>query len=177
MLASLISYRPHRKKVSSKSPFPLKRPDPSSPHPYATPVFDIGDSSFDDQQEPDAASFSGSSEQAPQLPATEPVNSPRVEVDIDFTPSDWLTSHFLKTDSIAGPSGLTAAATTIASSANAGKSEDTLQSTDAGSDGEDDEMSSASEDYVSNLEAMDVRRPWLSSECTNLTTPHRRQIS
>ncbi|KAJ7701756.1 hypothetical protein B0H17DRAFT_163878 [Mycena rosella] len=159
MLASLISYRPNRKKVTSKTPFSLgKRPDPASPHPYAAQVFDIGDSSFE-EPEPETASLKEA--QAPPLapqravPA-EPVNSPRVEVDIDFTPADWFPSHFLKTDSIAGPSGLNAAATAIASNADAAKSRDTLPTTDAGSEGEDDELSSASEDFVSNLEAMDA---------------------
>ncbi|KAJ7481622.1 hypothetical protein FB451DRAFT_132921 [Mycena latifolia] len=155
MLASLISYRPNRKKISSKSPFSLRRPDPASPHPYATQVFDIGESSFE-EPEPEAASLSSRNEPPSQPPAAEPVNSPRVEVNIDFTPADWFPSHFLKTDSIAGPSGLTAAATAIASSANAGKSVDTLPTTDAGSDEEDDDEISSADDFVSNLEGMDA---------------------
>ncbi|KAJ6591110.1 hypothetical protein DFH09DRAFT_193634 [Mycena vulgaris] len=156
MLASLISnYRPNRKKISTstKSPFSLRKLDPTSPHPYAaTQVFDIGESSFE-EREPEAASLV--SNDPPQLPPAEPVNSPRVEVDIDFTPADWFPSHFLKTDSIAGPSGLTGAAVAITSSVDAAKSGETLQTSDAGSD-DDDETSITSEDFVSNLEAMDA---------------------
>ncbi|KAJ7507275.1 hypothetical protein B0H11DRAFT_197595 [Mycena galericulata] len=150
MLQSLISYRPNRKKISSKSPFPFRKPDPTSPHPYATQVFDIGDSSFDDQ-EPDARP---SYEPSPQLPPPgEPAYSPRVDVNIDFTPADWFPSHFLKSDSIAGPSGLTSAANAIVTGANAGKSAETLHTTDDGEE-EDDDLSATSEDVVSNLEAL-----------------------
>ncbi|KAJ7094005.1 hypothetical protein B0H15DRAFT_149689 [Mycena belliarum] len=161
MLASLISYRPNRKKVSSsstKSPFSLKRTGPASP--YASQVFDIGESSYDESLR-DTTSFSGPSEAPlPPPPGAEAVVSPRVEVDIDFTPADWFPSHFLKTDSVAGPSSLSHAATVVASSAS--KSVDTLPTTEAGSDDadgddyEEDEEISSAEDFVTNLEAMDA---------------------
>lgn len=155
MLHSIISYRPNRKKISSKSPFSLKKADPSSPHPYATQVFDIGDSSFEEPEPEPRVSLD-----PPQLPPAEPVHSPRVDVNIDFTPADWFPSHFLKTDSIAGPSGLAGAANAIVGSANAAKSADTLETRDPASDGEeedDDDISTTSEDVVSNLEALGVR--------------------
>ncbi|KAJ7130135.1 hypothetical protein C8R44DRAFT_871976 [Mycena epipterygia] len=158
MLASLRSYRPNRKKVSSKSPFSLKRSDPASPHPYATPVFDIGESSFE-EPEPDVASSIGHGLPL-QLPPQEKVHSPRVDVDIDFTPADWFPSHFLKTESVSGPSGLAAAASAIVTSTDASRSADTSQTTDGGgaSDGEDEDEdeSSMSDDVVHNLEAMDA---------------------
>ncbi|KAJ7326384.1 hypothetical protein DFH08DRAFT_1084939 [Mycena albidolilacea] len=160
MLASIISYRPNRKKVSSKSPFSLKRPDPASPHPYATQVFDIGDSSFE-EVDPDAVPASRVHDPVPKLSPPEPVKSPRVDIDIDLTPADWFPSHFLKTDSIAGPSSLTGAATAIASSANASKSAETFE-TDGASDEEEeededeDEDDMSEEDFVSNLEGLDA---------------------
>ncbi|KAJ6612817.1 hypothetical protein B0H10DRAFT_1952060 [Mycena sp. CBHHK59/15] len=156
MLASLINYRPNRKKIPSKSPFSLRRPDPSSPHPYAPHVFDIGGESSFEEPEPDPASSVAHYEPEPPHPLPEPVISPRVDVNIEFTPGDWFPSHFLKTDSIAGPSGLAGAASAIATSANARKSEDTFQTTDTTSEGEDDETSSTSEDVVSNLQALDA---------------------
>jgi hypothetical protein len=156
MLASLISYRPNRKKVSSKSPFSLKRPDPSSPHPYSATVFDIGESSYE-EVDPDAASSSRIHDSSLKLPTGDPVHSPRVDIDIDLTPADWFPSHFLKTDSIAGPSSLTGAASAIAASATASKSADTLQTDAASDEEEEDDASTTSEDVVSNLEAMDVR--------------------
>jgi hypothetical protein len=161
MLASIISYRPNRKKVSSKSPFSLKRPDPASPHPYATQVFDIGESSFE-EVDPDAVSASRVHDPVPKLSPPQPVKSPRVDIDIDLTPADWFPSHFLKTDSIAGPSSLTGAATAIASSANASKSAETFE-TDGASDEEEeededeDEDDMSEEDFVTNLEGLDVR--------------------
>jgi hypothetical protein len=159
MLASLISYRPNRKKVSSKSPFSLRRPDPTSPHPYATQVFDIGDSSYEELEPAARPSASVELNRPPQLP-TEKVISPRVDVNIDFTPADWFPSHFLKSDSIAGPSGASAVADIA--SADAGKSGGTLQTRDTASEEEeeeeeDDDTSSLSEDVVSSLQAMDVR--------------------
>ncbi|KAJ7747976.1 hypothetical protein DFH07DRAFT_747536 [Mycena maculata] len=158
MLASLRNYVPNRKKISSKSPFSLRKPDPASPHPYATQVFDIGDSSFE-EREPEPRP---STEPSPRLPP-EADNSPRVDVNIDLTPADWFPSHFLKTDSIAGPSGLSA---TTGARANAAKSADTLPSTDPGSEEEeeDDNLSVSSEDFVSNLEALDA------SDFVNLPT-------
>jgi hypothetical protein len=161
MLASIISYRPNRKKVSSKSPFSLKRPDPASPHPYATQVFDIGESSFE-EVDPDAVPASRVHDPVPKLSPPQPVKSPRVDIDIDLTPADWFPSHFLKTDSIAGPSSLTGAATAIASSANASKSAETFE-TDGASDEEEeededeDEDDMSEEDFVTNLEGLDVR--------------------
>ncbi|KAK7042358.1 hypothetical protein R3P38DRAFT_3448248 [Favolaschia claudopus] len=167
MLASLRNYRPNRKKITSKSPFSFKRPDPASPHPYATQVFDIGESSFEEPADSDVVSNAsrGGFEPVvaaapPQLPPVEPVNSPRVEIDIDLTPADWFPSHFLKTDSIAGPSSLTGAATTIAESSNAAKSADTLASAEMASDEEEEEddeedYSDASEDNLEDLDASD----------------------
>lgn len=163
MLASLISYRPNRKKVSSKSPFSLKRPDPASPHPYATQtqVFDIGESSFEEVDQ-DAVPASRVHDPVPKPSPPQPVKSPRVDIDIDLTPADWFPSHFLKTDSIAGPSSLTGAATAIASTANASKSAETFETNGASDeeeeeDEDEDEDDMSEEDFVSNLEGMDVR--------------------
>ncbi|KAJ7135432.1 hypothetical protein C8R43DRAFT_617528 [Mycena crocata] len=152
MLASLISYRPNRKKITSKSPFSLKRPDPASPHPYATQVFDIGDSSFE-EPEPDAAS--SHYEPPPPIAAAEPIHSPRVEVDIDLTPADWFPSHFLKTDDpIAGPSDLSVGSTSAI--VDAPRSAGTLQTNVGSDEDDDDDYSSTSDDVVSNLQAMDA---------------------
>ncbi|KAK7001042.1 hypothetical protein R3P38DRAFT_2559862 [Favolaschia claudopus] len=182
MLASLRNYRPNRKKITSKSPFSFKRPDPASPHPYATQVFDIGESSFEEPADSDVVSNAsrGGFEPVvaaapPQLPPVEPVNSPRVEIDIDLTPADWFPSHFLKTDSIAGPSSLTGAATTIAESFNAAKSADTFDSADAASeeeeeDDDEEDYSDASED---NLEDLDVRASDFLSVPENDETPNQ----
>ncbi|KAJ7628573.1 hypothetical protein FB45DRAFT_1004140 [Roridomyces roridus] len=148
MLSSLINYRPNRKKISViKSPFPVKKPDPASPHPYASQVFEIGDNSFEEQDQDGRSSVS---EQVPaQAPPpagpAPPVHSPRVDVDIESTPSDWFPSHFLKTDSIAGPSGLSAAAKLIVTSATADAEDE---------DEGDDHTSETSEDVLSNLEAL-----------------------
>ncbi|KAJ6481709.1 hypothetical protein C8R45DRAFT_310247 [Mycena sanguinolenta] len=154
MLASLRSY--NRKKFSSKSPFSLKRADPASPHPYATQVFDIGDSkSSFEAIDHDTASTSRVHDPLPKLLPVEPVATPRVEIDIDLTPADWFPAHFLKSDSIAGPSNSTSAANAIAPSATASQSVDTLETDDASYE-EDEERSEVSDDLASNLEALDA---------------------
>ncbi|KAJ6511372.1 hypothetical protein C8R47DRAFT_732240 [Mycena vitilis] len=167
MLASLksISSFQNRKKVSSKSPFSLKRPDPASPHPYATPtpVFDIGESSYEELV-PDAASSSRIHDSTP-IHLAEPIASPRVEVDIDVTPADWFPSHFLRTDSVAAPRSLAGAAAVIAESSTASKSVDTLQTDDLSDDEDEDTSTTSEDDVVSNLEAMDA------SNFVNLPVP------
>ncbi|CAK5278400.1 unnamed protein product [Mycena citricolor] len=111
MLASLINnYRPKGKKAASSAakpttPFSRRTADPASSQPYGPQVYDIGGakSSFEDG---DAASSTRSFEPtASHVSAapTESVVSPRVDIDIDFTPADWFPSHFLKTDSVVGP--------------------------------------------------------------------------
>ncbi|CAK5263505.1 unnamed protein product [Mycena citricolor] len=113
MLASLINnYRPKGKKAAAASsaakpttPFSRRTADPASSQPYGPQVYDIGGakSSFEDG---DAASSTRSFEPtASHVSAapTESVVSPRVDIDIDFTPADWFPSHFLKTDSVVGP--------------------------------------------------------------------------
>ncbi|KAJ6506737.1 hypothetical protein C8R45DRAFT_510545 [Mycena sanguinolenta] len=153
MLASLRSY--NRKKFSSKSPFSLKRADPESPHPYATQVFDIGDSrSSFEAIDHDTASTSRVHDPLTKLHPVEPVVPPRVEIDIDLTPADWFPAHFLKSDSIAGPSDSTSAANAIAPSATASQSVDTLEPDDASYE-EDEELSEASEDLAPDLKALD----------------------
>ncbi|KAF7319440.1 hypothetical protein HMN09_00282500 [Mycena chlorophos] len=128
--ASLINYRPNLNKKkggssgpsgsssSSKLPFSLRRADPTSSYPYASEVFDITGttSSFGDVSEHSgdtpALPLPGSLPNSTSLSLpTENVASPRVDIDIDFTPADWFPSHFLnKTDSVAGPSSLGAVA-------------------------------------------------------------------
>ncbi|KAF7341968.1 hypothetical protein MVEN_01783500 [Mycena venus] len=137
--------------------FALEYRNPASPHPYATQVFDIGESSYEEvENNADATSTSRVHDPVPKLPPVEPVISPRVDIDIDLTPADWFPSHFLKTDSIAGPSSLTGAASAIAESANASKSADTLQTDEASDEEDDDDLSETSEDVVSGLEALDA---------------------
>ncbi|KAF7343493.1 hypothetical protein MVEN_01782200 [Mycena venus] len=87
----------------------------------------------------------------PKLPPVEPVISPRVDIDIDFDPGGLVSLSFLKTDSIAGPSSLTGAASAIAESANASKSADTLPTDEASDEEDDDDLSETSEDVVSGL--------------------------
>ncbi|KAJ7164974.1 hypothetical protein C8R46DRAFT_301463 [Mycena filopes] len=163
MLASLRNYRPNRKKTPSKSPFSLgKRSDPGSPSAYGSQVFDIGESSYE-ERDLDPTSSVGRIYEVPKSLPPEPVVSPRVDVDIEQTPADWFPSHFLKTDSIAGPSSLAAAANTIAATAPKTKSVETFDN-DAGSEGEEDEEDeddddlsiSTGEEFVANLESMDA---------------------
>ncbi|KAJ7031627.1 hypothetical protein C8F04DRAFT_1110043, partial [Mycena alexandri] len=159
MLASLRNYRPNRKKITSKSPFSLgKRTDVG----YESQVFDIGESSYEERDLDPTSSAGRIYESLPQLPPPEPVVSPRVEVDIEQTPADWFPSHFLKTDSIAGPSSLTAAASAIlvppppVDTPDNDEGEDDAEDEEEEDDDDEDYSMSSGDEFVANLESLDA---------------------
>ncbi|KAJ7057079.1 hypothetical protein C8F01DRAFT_1153323 [Mycena amicta] len=151
--ASLINYRPNKKKVTSSSskttPFSLRRADPTASHPYVQEVFDItGETSFSESE--NSYDVLASTSLPTSTLSADAVASPRVDVDIEFTPADWFPSHFLKTDSVAGPSSLGAAASAIvAGNANANASAESLTATD-----DEGSVSVSDDDLAEDLKAL-----------------------
>ncbi|KAF7292883.1 hypothetical protein MIND_01187400 [Mycena indigotica] len=166
--ASLINYRPNlpnlnKKKAGGSSgskPFSLRRADPTSSLPYE--VFDIstGKTSFSESERSFEATLSSSLPTTTTLPSSLPTSSlsaadiisPRVDVDIEFTPTDWFPSHFLKTDSIAGPSSLGITAPKVIVESRTGASGDEEEFEDE--DDDDDAYSTISEDVGEDLRAL-----------------------
>ncbi|KAF7329862.1 hypothetical protein MKEN_00249800 [Mycena kentingensis (nom. inval.)] len=154
-LASLINYRPNKKKsfISAKTPFGTRRTDPTSPHPYTAEVFDIaGETSFSESehsQDVPVASSLPTSTLSSSLDATV---TPQLNLDLDdFTAADWFPSHFLKTDSVAGPSLVGAAE----SPAVEPKSKESLATSEMDAEEvEDEDNMSSTSDELANLRAL-----------------------
>ena len=178
MLSSFIPYRPKLKTKSSKSPFSIRRLDSlSAPHPYASPgIFDISDDIEEQQIPPHLQKVDV--ELHPQPHPTEVVDAPGVKLDIETSPSplkDWFPSDFLKSEpltlTLAGESilgiesgrngnGETTGNKTGASGSGMKSEGDHNGTTEEHDDEDDKEYTSEStnmEEFVANLEAMDVR--------------------
>lgn len=185
------------KNPTAQSPFGIRRFDsPSSPHPYANspPVFHISEynarslsssnglsrSSTDNDPEDDDSELAGSYSNSRTTAET-----PRMQLDFDMTAeplTDWIPAHLLASETPTTsqpPRPLTEPISERANddilSPNSQLAYDDYDSNedDEGSelddddDDDDDEVSTASEDIVANLKALNVR---LSSPLTCLTT-------
>lgn len=172
-LSSFIpSYRPRRKTktastiASVKSPFVVQRLNsPRSPHPYASPeIFHITDRTSErsvpppseDEQEEEDHQFS----YVRTVPAPPPM-----KLDVDLSPEplgDWFPAHLLNSDTDDAYAGIVEGQPTPSGDGvtgefarrndvdgRAGNVQDDYD--------EDEHTSSTSEDFVANLEAMDVR--------------------